>query len=111
MFWYYSIVSCANNLTILRPNCAYCGSSDLDWIESSGKGTIFTFTVTRQPVSRPLLGRIPWVVLEVELDEGVHMISNLIDFHDEDLQIGMAVQVVFEQMDDDITLPKFKLVD
>ena len=93
-----------------RPNCAYCGSSNLHWIESTGRGTIYTFTVTRQPVSRPLLGRIPWVVVEVELNEGVHMISNLIDFQDDDLQIGMAVQVVFEQVDDDITLPKFELV-
>ena len=49
-------------------------------------------------------------MVEVELDEGVHMISNLIDFQDEDLNIGMAVQLVFEQVDDDITLPKFKLV-
>ena len=49
-------------------------------------------------------------MVEVELDEGVHMNSNLIDFQDEDLNIGMAVQLVFEQVDDDITLPKFRLV-
>ena len=93
-----------------RPNCTNCGSSDLNWVESTGKGTIFTFTVTRQPVSRPLVGRTPWIVVEVELEEGVHMISNLIDVDCDDLQIGMAVEVVFDQVDDEITLPKFIIV-
>ena len=93
-----------------RPNCTNCGSSDLNWVESTGKGTIFTFTVTRQPVRRPLVGRTPWIVVEVELEEGVHMISNLIDVDCDDLQIGMAVEVVFDQVDDEITLPKFIIV-
>tara|TARA_B100001013_G_scaffold344088_1_gene273410 strand:- start:1901 stop:2086 length:186 start_codon:yes stop_codon:yes gene_type:complete len=61
-------------------------------------------------VSRPLVGRTPWIVVEVELEEGVHMISNLIDVDCDDLQIGMAVEVVFDQVDDEITLPKFIIV-
>lgn len=93
-----------------RPNCTNCGSSDLNWVESKGKGRIFTFTITRQPVSRALIGRIPWVVVEVELEEGVHMVSNLIDTDCDVIQIGMPVEVVFEQVDDEITLPKFKVI-
>jgi uncharacterized OB-fold protein len=46
--------------------------------------------------------------VEVELDEGVHMISNLVDWDPEGIEIGMQVQVVFEKLDDEITLPKFR---
>jgi len=49
-------------------------------------------------------------VVEVELEEGVHLISNLVDFDPEKIEIGMAVEVVFEEVNDEITLPKFKAV-
>ena len=93
-----------------RPNCPDCGSDNLEWVKSEGKGTVYTFTITRQPVSRAFQGRIPWAVVEVELEEGVHMISNLVDFDPEAIEIGIAVEVVFEEVDDEITLPKFKVV-
>ena len=79
-------------------------------MKSEGKGTVYTFTITRQPVSRAFQGRIPWAVVEVELEEGVRLISNLVDFDPEAIEIGMAVEVVFEEVDDEITLPKFKVV-
>ena len=73
-----------------------------------GRGTVYTFTITRQPVSRAFVGRLPWAVVEVELEEGVHLISNLMDCDPEEIEIGMAV--VFEEVNDEITLPKFKRV-
>ena len=93
-----------------RPNCPDCGSDNLEWVKSEGKGTVYTFTITRQPVSRAFQGRIPWAVVEVELEEGVRMISNLVDFDPEAIEIGIAVEVVFEEVDEEITLPKFKVV-
>ena len=91
-----------------RPNCSHCASDNLDWVESEGRGTVYTFTITRQPVSRAFVGRLPWAVIEVELEEGVHLISNLVDCDPEEIQIGMAVRVVFEALNDEITVPKFK---
>lgn len=55
-----------------------------------------------------LSDKLPWAIVEVELDEGVHMISNLVDWDPEGIEIGMRVQVVFEKLDDEITLPKFR---
>jgi len=77
-------------------------------VESKGRGTVYTFTITRQPVSRAFDGRLPWAVVEVELEEGVHLISNLVDCDPEEIEIGMAVEVVFEEVNDEITLPKFR---
>jgi len=91
-----------------RPNCPNCASDNLEWVESKGIGTVYSFTITRQPVSRALEGRLPWAVVEVELAEGVHLISNLVDCEPEEIEIGMIVTVVFEEVNAEITLPKFK---
>ncbi len=91
-----------------RPNCPNCGSENLEWVESRGRGTVYTFTITREPVSRAFLGRLPWNVVEVEMEEGVRLISNLVNCDPEEIEIGLAVEVVFEEVNDEITLPKFK---
>ena len=91
-----------------RPNCPNCASDSLEWVESEGTGTVYSFTITRQPVSRALEGRLPWAVVEVELEEGVHLISNLVDCDPEEIEIGMMVTVVFEEVNAESTLPKIK---
>ena len=93
-----------------RPNCPHCASDNLEWVRSEGKGTVYTFTITRQPVSRAFEGLLPWAVVDVELDEGVHFISNLVGCDLEEIEIGMQVDVVFEEVNSEITLPKFKKV-
>ena len=93
-----------------RPNCPKCASENLEWVKSEGRGTVYTFTLTRQPVSRAFVGRLPWAVVEVELEEGVHLHRHAyLDF----LRVAVhqvANQVVFEAVNDEITLPKFKRV-
>jgi len=93
-----------------RPNCPDCASDNLEWVNSPGRGTVYTFTITRQPVSRAFEGLLPWAVVDVELDEGVHFISNLVGCDLEEIEIGMQVDVVFDEVNSEITLPKFKKV-
>ena len=93
-----------------RPNCPECASSNLEWVESPGKGKVYTYVITRQPVNPAFRERLPWGVVEVELEEGVHLISNLVDCDADDIEIGMEVEVVFEAVNDEITLPKFRRV-
>ena len=92
------------------PNCPECASSNLEWVESQGKGKVYTYVITRQPVNPAFRERLPWGVVEVELEEGVHLISNLVDCDADDIEIGMEVEVVFEAVNDEITLPKFRRV-
>ena len=74
----------------------------------AGKGRVYTYVITRQPVNPAFRERLPWGVVEVELEEGVHLISNLVDCDADDIEIGMEVEVVFEAVNDEITLPKFR---
>jgi uncharacterized OB-fold protein len=77
-------------------------------VRSPGRGKVYSYVITRQPVSAAFRERLPWGVVEVELEEGVHLISNVVDVDPDDIEIGLDVEVVFEAVNDEITLPKFR---
>ena len=87
------------------PGCASCGSLDWDTVEASGRGTVHSFAVHHYP---PVPGfDVPNVVGLIELDEGVRMISNIVGVAPDDVEIGMRVDVSFEDFGDDLVLPQF----
>jgi uncharacterized OB-fold protein len=66
---------------------------------------VYTYTIVRQNRTPPFAGLVPYAVAIIELEEGVRMMSNVIDCPVEDLHIGMAVEVVLLPVDDAIGLP------
>jgi uncharacterized OB-fold protein len=92
-----------------RPMCPHCGSLDFAWERASGRGVVHTFTIVHRPTLPTFEDRVPYNVVAVQLDEGVFMVSNLVDCAPADIRIGMAVEVVFEPLTDEIALPKFRL--
>ena len=91
-----------------RGFCSHCWSLDIGWVKSSGKGTVWTYTVTFQNRSPGYSEEVPYVVALVELEEGVRMFSNIVECNYQQVSIGMAVQVVFRKATDAITIPYFK---
>ena len=91
-----------------RPMCPGCRSKELGWKKVSGLGTVYSYTVTHQAIHPSLRGRVPWTVIMVDLDEGVRMISHIVDCPAEDVRIGMRVEVVFEEVEAGVTLPYFR---
>ena len=91
-----------------RPACPSCRSLEKEWVPSSGKGTIHSVVTYRESPDPAF--KVPYSVVLVELEEGVKLISNMADMKPEDIQIGMSVEVVFEEVQEDITLPKFRKV-
>lgn len=92
------------------PGCLACGSFDVEWVKVSGKGTVYSFTIPHHPVVPVLAEYVPYNVVVVELEGtgGVRLISNLIDMPYEDISIGQAVELVWEDISDDVALPRFK---
>jgi len=90
-----------------RPMCPNCQSLRYDWVASSGRGTIYSFTIAHRPTLPAFEHRLPYNVIVVELDEGVFLVSNLVDGSPE---IGLRVEVVFEHLNDEIVLPKFRRI-
>lgn len=97
---------CDGFVFIPEPVCSHCFADALEWVESSGRGTLYSFTVVHRP-PRPSFA-VPYVVAIVELEEGWHMLSNLIDCPQQEIAIGMPVVVHFEQRSPEITLPYFR---
>lgn len=91
-----------------RPMCPRCLSTEKEWVTSEGKGTIYSWVnFVYANAAYPGI-KVPYTVVVVQMLEGVRMISNMYDVKPEDVYIGMPVEVVFEQVADDLTLPKFK---
>jgi uncharacterized OB-fold protein/acyl dehydratase len=89
-----------------RPMCPRCQSLDWDTVESSGKGVVYSFVVSHYP-QVPAFD-YPLAIGLIELEEGTRLVSNVIDVDPADVHVGMPVEVVFEAVDDDWTLPLFR---
>ena len=109
--WLRHCKACDSSYFYPRDICPGCFSRDTDWIQSSGKGIIHTFSIVHRGPTPSFRDKAPYVPVIIELAEGPRMPSNLVidDPQPEKIKIGMAVEVVFEVLDDKISLPKFKL--
>ena len=108
--WLRHCKTCDSAYFYPRDICPECFSRDTDWVQSSGKGTVHTFAIVHRGPTPPFRERTPYVPAIVELAEGVRIPTNLVGVEPdpEAIKIGMAVEVVFEPLDDKISLPKFR---
>ena len=91
-----------------REMCAECGSWNWEWAKSSGRGTVFTWTVVARALHPAFQSDIPYAPVVVEMDEGVRLLSSVVDCPPDQLRIGMPVEVMFDAVTPDVTLPKFR---
>ncbi len=92
------------------PRCASCGSWEWEWSPSSGRGKLVTWTVVRRPMHPEFAEAVPYAPAVIELEDGVRMVSWVVDCSPEELAVGMPVEVVFDDVTDEVTLPKFRRV-
>jgi uncharacterized OB-fold protein len=96
-----------------RVLCAACGSERWEWAIATGRGRVFTWTVTHQALHPAWADDVPYALLVVEMDEEVRMVSTLRELDPADLALDLPVEVVFETRSDptgsdSITLPCFR---
>jgi len=99
---------CGVKIFYPRKFCPECWSSNLGWSEASGKGKVFSYTVTMTGVEEKFADDLPFVLAWVDLEEGVRMLTNIVGSEPDEVSIGMDVEVVFEDVTSEISLPKFK---
>ena len=86
-----------------RAVCPFCGSSNVEWTNAKGTGTIYSATVTRRA------GPVPFMLAYVTLDEGPTMMTNIVDCGDfDDVKIGQRVAVTFKKTEGGVTIPMFR---
>ena len=93
-----------------RPTCPGCLSRDFAWARSSGRGAVYTWTIVRGPTLPAFEARLPYNVVDVLMDEGVHFVSEVLDCAPDALHAGMRVEATFVPASAEITLVKFRRV-
>ena len=90
------------------PVCPECRSADSDWQELPGRGEVYTYTAVHRPIAAGQ--ELPFVVAVIALEGsgGLRMISNLVDLNPGEVEIGMPVELVWEDMSADLAIPRFR---
>ena len=91
-----------------RMMCARCGSAEWTWQSSSGRGHLFSWTVTHRAVLPEFKDQTPYVVAVVELEEGVRMVTALRGVAPAELALDLALEVTFESLPGGGALPVFR---
>ena len=105
--WIQRCRACGTHLFYPRRLCTSCGSTDLDWVETSGRGSVFTYTIARRPTHPAFADRVPYVIAVVELEEGPKLTTNIVGIDPDDVRIGMPVVATYEDLDD-VSLVNFQ---
>ena len=84
-----------------RGICPFCLSDKVAWQEAKGTGTIYTYSVTRRG------GPVPYCIAYVTLDEGVSMMTNIVDCDLDTVRCGQKVKVVFKKSEGGVSIPMF----
>ena len=100
--------ACATMRHHPRAVCPSCLSHDTEWVRCSGRGTVYSFTVTHQNQAPGFRERVPYALAVVELEEGPRLLTNVVECAPDAVCIGMAVEVVFEDVSAETTLVKFR---
>lgn len=99
---------CKRHIFYPRNICPHCMSDEIEWVESSGKGKVYSYTVAHRAGGPGFQDDVPYIIALIELDEGVRMMSTIVNCERSELACDMPVEVVFEVITDDVTYPKFK---
>ena len=104
---------CGHYIHYPRPVCNRCLSENLAPEQVSGRGTLYTYTIPMQPIHPYFIARVPYINALIELVEEANLkiVANLVDCSEEDLRVGMPLEVVFEEVAPGVTLPQFRPVE
>ncbi len=92
-----------------RPVCPSCYSMNVEWVDATGRGTVHSWTITHYAFHPGFKGDLPYVLVTVDLDEGVRMQAQARGIDTSQLRVGLPVKVAYEKVKDDLTLPVFVL--
>ena len=108
--WLRRCNACERAYFYPRDFCPNCGSRNVSWVQASGRGTLHTFAIVHRAPVPAFRDHVPFVVAMVDLEEGPRIPTNLVDVEPdpEHIHVGMAVEVAFADVTDEITLPVFR---
>ena len=108
--WLRHCIDCQQAYFYPRDICPHCFSKNTDWIQSSGRGTLYSFAIVHRAPSPAFREAVPYVVGLVDLEERVRIPTNIVEVNEDpsDLYCGMQLEVAFRRLNQDISLPVFR---
>ncbi len=91
-----------------REVCPSCLGTELSWRESAGAATVYAVSVQHRPGNPFMADRVPYAVALVDLDDGIRMMTNVVDCDPDTVTIGQRVEVCWEPLSDGRNLPLFR---
>ncbi len=91
-----------------RAICPKCLSGEIEYIRASGRGTVYTFTVTHQNQHPAFRGATPYVMAYVQLEEGPRILTNIVDCEPGEVRVGLPVVVDFGEPEGEVAVPRFR---
>jgi uncharacterized OB-fold protein len=80
----------------------------LEWVECSGRGTVYSYTIARRPTAPQWSDDGDYAIAIVEIEEGAHLTANIVNCPLDQVRIGMSVRAVFQDVTPDVTLLQFE---
>jgi hypothetical protein len=91
-----------------RDICSRCLAREAEWTRVSGRGSVFSWAVMHQVYHPGFASEVPYAVVVIELEEGARLVSNLVECPPGEIRAGLPVEVVFDDITPEVTLPKFR---
>ena len=110
--WLRHCRACDSTYFYPRDICPICFSRDTDWVQTDGRATVHTFAIVHRAPIPAFRDKVPYVTAVVEFAGGARMATNLVEVEPDPqvIKCGMPVEVVFEELDEKISLPYFRPV-
>lgn len=100
--------ACGHKFLPAADRCPKCLGKELEWDAASGRGKVWSWVVFHQRYFPAFESDLPYNVAYVELEEGPRIMTNLVDCDPGDICCDMPVQVVFDDVTPEMTLPRFR---
>ncbi len=100
--------SCDRVIHYPREICPACMGADLEWRSASGRGEVYAYSVMHRPGNPLMADRVPYTVALVDLEEGARLMTNIVGCEPDSVEVGMAVQITWEELSDGRNLPQFE---
>ncbi len=91
------------------PMCPHCFGAEIAWGDAPTHGTVYSWVVATHPVAEVLVDQVPYAIALIDLEPGVRVVGNVVGCDPSAIQAGLAVEVFFEEREEGVRVPNFRI--
>ena len=91
------------------PMCPHCFGAEIAWGDAPMRGSVYSWVVATHPVAEVLVDQVPYAIALIDLEPGVRVVGNVVGCDPSAIQAGLAVEVFFEEREEGVRVPNFRI--